>query len=307
MLIGIFLFSSCNTAPTSLPASTTIPKTPTQVFTPTPTRLPGPWQVTGVYNEDQSIMTAGFLDEKHVATGGILGQMAYSTDGAETWLQTDAHADCRYGIELVSPQIIWVCGGATNVRKSVDGGKTWLESAPFGNFRTITNPCHSMSFLDENTGWLANSNLFGTTTDGGVTWIMQALPESANEIATIDTYGSGQGYLLDQSGVLFFTIDDGQHWSEVSILELGKLEMPFSVYQMAAMRFSDALHGMIVVSSADFGNAEPVMAYHTKDGGKTWTSEIVPVPAGPVYLSRDGKLLTVISQVEQLTLLRYEE
>jgi len=49
------------------------------------------------------------------------------------------------------------------------------------------------------------------------------------------------------------------------------------------------------------------MAFHTSNGGKSWTSEIVPAPAGPPYLSRDGNLLTIISEVDQLTLLRFEE
>ena len=69
----------------------------------------------GVYNEDQSIMTAGFLDEQYVVTGGVMGQMAYSSDGAKTWLKTDSAADCRYGIEIVSPQVIWTCGGGVGV------------------------------------------------------------------------------------------------------------------------------------------------------------------------------------------------
>jgi len=179
--------------------------------------------------------------------------------------------------------------------------------AAFGDARTITNPCHSASFLDENVGWLANSNLFGTTIDGGVTWTMQALPESAHKIATIDTYGSGEGYLLDQYGVLFFTQDDGAHWRETSRLDLGDLKMSFSAYQLAAMRFTDSQHGLIVVSPTDKAKPEPVLAFHTSDGGATWTSEVVPVVAGPVYLARDGKLLTVISGVNQLTLLRYDE
>lgn len=105
-MFSVFLFSGCNTTSQSVPTSTGMPKTLIPVFTSTPTRLPGPWQIVGIYNENQSIMTAGFLDELHVATGGILGQMAYSSDGAETWLQTDAHADCRYGIEIVSPEVI---------------------------------------------------------------------------------------------------------------------------------------------------------------------------------------------------------
>lgn len=274
--------------------------------TTSPVLASRPWQVIGVYDEHQSIMTAGFLDEQHVATGGVVGRMAYSSDGTKTWLQTDAQADCRYGIEIVSPKIIWTCGGATNVRRSVDGGKTWQILAAFGDPRTITNPCHSMSFLDENIGWLANSNLFGTTVDGGVSWKMQPLPKTANKIATIDTYLQGEGYLLDQSGVLFFTQDDGQHWKEADRLKLDDLKMSFSVYQLAAMRFTDVNHGLIVVSPADYGKGA-VMAFHTSNGGQTWTSETVPVAAGPVYLAREGNLLTVITGVNQLTLLRYEE
>lgn len=286
ILASLFLFCSCSINPPS---------------------QHGPWHVIGVYDEHHSIMTAGFLDEQHVATGGVVGQMAYSNDSTETWLQTDANSDCRYGIEIVSPDIIWTCGGATNVRKSVDGGKTWQVLAAFGDSRTITNPCHSMSFFDENVGWLANSNLFGTTEDGGVTWIMQSLPAGADKIATIDIYLPGQGYLLDQNGVLFFTQDNGIHWRETSRLNLGSLEIAFSVYQLAAMRFTDSDHGLIVVSPSDSAKGESIIAFHTSDGGQTWSSEIVPVDTGPVYLSHEGNYLTVITGANQLTLLQYIE
>jgi photosystem II stability/assembly factor-like uncharacterized protein len=262
--------------------------------------------VIGVYNEDHSIMTAGFLDEQYVATGGVLGLMAYSSDGAKTWLQTNSVADCRYGIEVVSPQVIWTCGGATNVRKSVDGGRTWSAQAAFGD-QTIKGPCHSASFLDETTGWLANSDIFGTTMDGGVSWNMRTIPERVEKIATIDTYLAGEGYLLDPNGVLYFTKDDGQHWREAGKLPLGDLTISFSAYQMAAMRFSDKEHGLIVISPGDYGNDGQIIAFHTYDGGETWISESVPVAAGSVYLSRTGGYLTVITAYDQLTLLRYAE
>ena len=268
---------------------------------------PGSWQVIGVYNENHSIMTAGFLNEQYVATGGVIGQMAYSSDGAQTWLQTNSMADCRYGMDIVSPEVIWSCGGATNVRKSVDGGRTWSMQAAFGDPRTIRGPCHSASFLDENTGWLSNSHIFGTTIDGGASWNMRSIPETAQKIATIDTYLPGQGYLLDQNGILFFTKDDGQHWREASRLPLGRLVMSMSAYQLAAMRFSDAEHGLIIISPGDYGDKGQVMAFHTSDGGRTWTSEPVPVSAGSVYLSRNDGFLTVITAYDQLTLLRYGE
>jgi len=101
---------------------------------------------------------------------------------------------------------------------------------------------------------------------------MQALPETANKIATIDTYGSRDGYLLDQTGVLFFTVDDGASWREASRLNLGSFDIPFSAYQQMAMRFSDANHGLVVVSSSPYAKAEPVIAFHTSDGGDIWTS-----------------------------------
>jgi hypothetical protein len=131
-------------------------------------------------------MTAGFLNEKVAATAGVIGEMAYTDDGAETWRVTNSMADCRYGMDIVSPAVIWSCGGATHVRRSVDGGRTWQMLAGFGDPRTIRGACHSASFLDENTGWLANSNLFGTTTDGGASWNLRPLPGTANRIATID-------------------------------------------------------------------------------------------------------------------------
>jgi hypothetical protein len=243
VLISLFLLCSCSTGTDSVPSITALPNTATTVFTPTSSHKPGSWRVIDVYNENHSIMTAGFLDEQYVATGGVLGQMAYSSDGAKTWLKTNSMADCRYGMDIVSPQIIWTCGGATHVRKSVDGGKTWSMQAAFGD-QTIKSPCHSASFLDENIGWLANSDIFGTTVDGGVSWNMRSLPETAHKIATIDTYLPGEGYLLDQNGVLFFTKDDGGHWREASHLPLGELGMSFSAYQLAAMRFSDAEHGL---------------------------------------------------------------
>lgn len=307
ILISIFLLNSCGTATELPPTSTPISKTPAAVLTSTATRLPGPWQIVGVYTADQSIMTAGFYDETHVATGGVIGIMGYSDDVGKNWLVTDANSDCRYGMDIISPQVIWACGGATHVRKSLDAGQTWETVTNFGDPRTITNPCHSASFIDENTGWLANSNLFGSTTDGGQTWTMQALPETAHKIATVDTYALNEGYLLDQKGALFFTQDGGEHWLPTGQLALGLIELPATAYQLAAMRFSDSQHGIVVISSSPYATEEPVMAFHTADGGQTWTSEIVPVVAGPIYLAREGNLLTVISGVNQMTLLRYGE
>ena len=56
-----------------------------------------------------------------------------------------------------------------------------------------------------------------------------------------------------------------------------------------------------------FGQSRAGARVSHSNGGETWTYEVVSVVAGPVYLARNGKFLTVISAVDQLTLLRYEE
>lgn len=155
MLAAIFLLGGCSFSVQSEPTETS-----------------GTWRVIGVYNADHSIMTAGFLDETHVATGGVIGQMGYSGDAAQTWQVNSSVADCRYGMDIISPEVIWSCGGATHVRRSLDGGKTWQALSNFGDPHSIRGPCHSASFLDENVGWLSNSYIFGTTTDGGSSWQM---------------------------------------------------------------------------------------------------------------------------------------
>jgi hypothetical protein len=53
------------------------------------------------------------------------------------------------------------------------------------------------------------------------------------------------------------------------------------------------------------GDKEQVIASHTADAGQTWTSEQVPVKPGPLYVSQDGRLLTVITDANMMTVLRY--
>ena len=64
-------------------------------------------------------------------------------------------------------------------------------------------------------------------------------------------------------------------------------------------------HGIIVLRLKT-GDEENIMAYHTSDAGQTWTSEVVPVEPGSLYISRDGRLLTVLhGGTNIMTVLRY--
>jgi photosystem II stability/assembly factor-like uncharacterized protein len=262
------------------------------------------WEVVAEYNVHHSVMTAGFLDESYGVTGGVVGHMYHTTDGGQSWQEDVNSSDCRYGMEILDAQHAWTCGGMTHVRRSEDGGRTWQEAASFGLVRD--GPCRLMSFIDTQNGWLASAHHMGVMADEAASWTIMNEPEGTDalQIVGIGLYEPHHGYIMNTSGALYHTNDDGAHWSSVASLTPYGWEFPRSVYAVVTMRFSDAGHGMIVMHLQE-GNEEQVMAYHTVDAGQSWTSERVPVKPGPLYLSQDGRLLTVITGPNMMTVLRY--
>jgi len=263
----------------------------------------GPWRLVAVHNVDQNVMAAGFLTEDYGITAGTApGYMFTTTDGGRHWFQGTNQSDCRYGIDIVDTRVAWTSGGAMNVRRSTDGGANFLPVSDYG--LGTTKPFHTISFLDATTGWIASLYMFGSTSDGGTTWSDVPQPSGLDDIASIDLIAPATGFLLDFSGKLYFTADNGAHWENAGKLDLAGLVIPKAAYQMAAMRFSDRERGLIVVSETY--QKGKVRAYHTSDGGLTWTSEPVPAASGPVFLSRRGPLLTILNGADSLTVLRYD-
>lgn len=72
----------------------------------------------------------------------------------------------------------------------------------------------------------------------------------------------------------------------------------------AAVRFSDADHGLVVLGLSGKTN---LIALRTADGGATWKEESLPADLGKPYLSCDGKFVTVNQWGKGITLLKYEQ
>ncbi len=290
-LLVVFLYG-CNAKP-AVTASTTRPAATVQAAA---------WQPVAVHNVHHSVMTAGFLTEEFGITGGVIGIMYHTADGGATWNEGANQSDCRYGMDIVDTHVAWTCGGFSQVRLSTDGGRHWQAVTDFA--QGTTRPCHTISFLDDRTGWLATLYQLGSTVDGGGTWQMLPQPAGIDDIAAVDLVAPGQGYLLDFSGVLYATRDNGAAWTTAARLGLDGLVIPKEAYQMAAVRFSpDGRRGLIVVSE-EYRKGR-VRAFHTADGGATWTSEMVPAASGPVFISRQEPLLTILDGANIMTLLRY--
>jgi len=262
----------------------------------------GRWEIVLQSTIEQPMRVAAFLDQNFGVTGGPseAGKAHVTADG-KSWSLSESSAECLFGLDIVSPQVIWECGLGP-VRVSTDGALTWQAAADFGNY------CRQLSFLDATTGWIASNNQLGKTSDGGATWVPVALPEQAKDIAAIHLRTPIDGYLLDVAGILYSTHDGGASWTASPVpMGLGTDTLPSAETSIAAVRFTDSDHGLVVVHRMD-GSSSKVLAFRTADAGKTWTQEeVLDVPMLiTLYLSPDGSVLTVADKNESnVTVLRY--
>jgi hypothetical protein len=72
------------------------------------------------------------------------------------------------------------------------------------------------------------------------------------------------------------------------------------------MRFTDADHGLVVLSLE--GGGGKALVLRTNDGGETWEWEDAPVPTGTLHMTHDGETLTVIDRPPgQIIVLRHKD
>jgi photosystem II stability/assembly factor-like uncharacterized protein len=293
--LGLGALSACQ------PAQPAAAATEEEPPTATPTALPV-WQVVAESTISHKATVVGFNDASFGITAGYAGELHYSRDGGASWPRAVNNSYCRFGLEIVDDQVAWHCGNAGHVRRTLDGGKTWRPVTGFGPGEPAH--CRFLSFVSDTTGWAATRVLLGTTTDGAQTWNERALPEGIGNIAAIAVYAPGQGYLLDASGALFASTDDGVTWAALPAVDLGGLSIRESTSPTVALRFFDAQNGLLVVSAIK-DSAGVMAAFRTADGGQTWTSEVLPVPFGTPFLSRDGRTLTIYLAPSKITVIHY--
>lgn len=248
---------------------------------------------------DHPSALAGFYDENYGITIGNAGHIRVTRDGGRTWKQAQNSSRCRFGLEILDNATAWHCGNGGQVRRSSDGGETWEALKNFGY--NEPEHCQYLSFVDEKTGWIASPYYqLGRTTDGGNTWTEMEIPDSMKETLAISLFTADDGYLLDNSGTLYFTSDGGERFVKRSVvLNDGRTLLQFA--PQTAMRFVDAKNG-IIVSSRRGGE---LISLVTEDGGLKWKTEKVPAKVGALFLSRDGRYLTIMNNVDStVTVLR---
>lgn len=147
-------------------------------------------------------------------TFGIVPRTYHTTNGGMSWVEGGPSGAC---IEFSDSQHGWISAGGY-VNRTIDGGQTW-QSVGLPTY--FTSPqIDEIKFLDANTGWAVGwFGLVAKTTNGGVTWAYQNLPQNMSffAIAAVspqELYISGRNDSYD--AILFHTTNGGTTWQQVA-------------------------------------------------------------------------------------------
>jgi len=165
-----------------------------------------------VLNQD----TIWLIDSESL-TGGVFR----TTNGGLNWTQQfSGGTENPNEIYMYNARIGFISGNPSprKIRKTTDGGNSW--------FIVLTNDYFAdMYFADSLTGWKCSVFGMKKTTDGGLNWVTQQIPDGGNIIVTgvqsfsninNDTiWGAGGTYLFPNNqfrGILYRTTNGGSNW-----------------------------------------------------------------------------------------------
>jgi photosystem II stability/assembly factor-like uncharacterized protein len=267
------------------------------------------WEVTSNLPDYSGGNISGFLNKKQAITVGDSGYIYYTKDGGKTWNQGKNSSLCLFGLTFVNSKVAYASGNGGYVIKTTDGGANWKPVSGFGEGEP--NHPRYLSFLDENTGWVATVErsryknkevMLGSTKDGGKTWEGIVLPDEAEDILAIHLRTPENGYVLDSKKNLYITKDGGKSFSRQP-LNIEDIELMVSFSQQIILKFSDENNAFIAYKD----NSAKLKAARSSDGGKTWISETIPdSPIGALHLSQDGKLITLTRVNKPIKILEYK-
>jgi photosystem II stability/assembly factor-like uncharacterized protein len=159
--------------------------------------------------------------------GSVFDQITRSTNGGTTWALVPYSTTSRTAfncIQMLDNNTGWICGSLGAVYKTSNGGVNWdsvaIDALPGSiNFRKI-------DFVNANTGWVfasayatgsADSATIFKTTNAGVNWTRQILPQAGTTGSNRGVYGADMldantGYLCSYQPRPWHTTNGGSTW-----------------------------------------------------------------------------------------------
>jgi len=166
------------------------------------------------------------LDWQHIWIVTDVGNVYFSSDGGETWVNQDAAgasggADL-YAVDFVDENIGFAVGATDVVIKTVDGGVHWTAATATGSGDTLLAlAVFNQHRLIVGTNSVTGGSLYQSF-DGGITWQAETFQGAATEQVTdIDFINSLVGLMITNTaapvGSMHHTIDGGHTWQELTL------------------------------------------------------------------------------------------
>jgi len=135
-----------------------------------------------------------------------------------TWFQQNSGTASQFtSVKAVNELVCWAGGAGALVRRTTDGGVTWLNANP--NPGVVAGMSNSIDAIDGNTAWLTSTNSGSTfiykTTNGGALW-QQVFSSTQTRIFGLKMTSASNGFAFGDpvSDVwqLLLTTNGGLNW-----------------------------------------------------------------------------------------------
>ena len=180
----------------------------------------------------------------------------------------------------------WAAGDDGVIVHTSDGGSTFVIQNS-----TIPYYINDIFFLNNRLGWVvANEFLFSgtsilTTTNGGLVWTSELLPDHSLFFRTIYFRDSLNGFMGGLNGAFYKTSDAGSNWLAANVDT-----SEFSAFPVNRITFSSAMKGFACGGYTDVAG----VIWKTSDGGFNWSAGAYsPEPFYDLYAKTIDEIISV--------------
>ena len=239
-------------------------------------------------NEGYNFICLSVVDSNTLAGVGVLvdllqnqsGYISRTINGGTTWTSNALDTDWWVtSFQALSADTMWIStisfAGTTDsiyqtaIRKSTDGGQTWIKNTaiPFDS----TSYCDFLHFFNSNDGVAFGDVHNGDwqvyyTINGGLIWnLVDSIPAPLSGEMVLDNSQYVLGnyiWATSSKGRIFFSLDKGHNWQAATV-------GAFSLPNIMSVAFFNLLEGIAVRYNLYNNLTGPV--YRTHDGGLTWS------------------------------------
>ena len=208
-----------------------------------------------------------FIDADLGWAVGDDGTILATSDGGAHWSAQSSPTPTAalQSVHFVDAKHGWAVGynatnGAAVAVSTTDGGAHWTVRGVGTSAELF-----SVTFVDDDHGWIGGRGTIMATTDGGAHWTAQDTV-TADQFSGFSFFDDEHGWAVGASHTILATTDGGAHW----------VQQPGTQYYwgLGDVAFADATHGFVV------GAAGLILG--TSDGGAIWAkqSSYAPLSVG---------------------------